>query len=220
MAARLATRGMDVWSTRGLGWVAPEQGFSGLQMLLTHGVTHGAVLSIDWRQFLKSGPGVSDWFRLVSPSSRTAHAVSPATAPKHDSLDAWRAAPAGHRRSLIIESLAAHARAVLGLDPSIGLDERMALKEVGLDSLMAVEMRNVLTRSVGRSLPATLLFDYPTIDALATYLMRVLELEARPAASPPAADGEARAALAELSDAEAEAQLLAELESGSPGNKE
>ena len=43
---------------------------------------------------------------------------------------------------------------------------------------MAVELSNSLARSGGQSLPATLLFDYPTLDALATYLARVWRLEA------------------------------------------
>ena len=54
------------------------------------------------------------------------------------------------------------------------------LDELGLDSLLAIELRNALARSLGRSLPATLLFDYPTLDALTDYVMcDVLALERR-----------------------------------------
>ena len=81
---------------------------------------------------------------------------------------------------------------------------------------MAVELRNVLVRLGGLSLPATLLFDYPHLDALTSYLYRAWGLDfdavsdqAAAAGSAPADDG-----LADLSDAEAETLLLAELANG------
>ncbi len=76
------------------------------------------------------------------------------------------------------------------------------MRELGLDSLIAVELRNLL--GVGlelpRTLPATLAFDYPTVEALTIYLESELFPE-QPTAS-----------VADLSDEEAEALLLAELD--------
>ncbi len=58
------------------------------------------------------------------------------------------------------------------------LPNNKPLNELGLDSLMAIELCNGLGNALGRTLPATLLYDYPTVEVLARYLSRsVLGLE-------------------------------------------
>jgi acyl carrier protein len=104
--------------------------------------------------------------------------------------------------------------AVLALDPSEPIAPDQPLDALGLDSLIAVELRNALGEAVGATLPATLLFDYPTIEALTGHLAdEVLGLEApeQGAATDRPDEGapEDLSELDELSDDEAQ-ELLAE----------
>ena len=76
------------------------------------------------------------------------------------------------KRRQILESMVRDAVThVLKISPS-RLDPRKALGEMGLNSLMAMELRNRLETALGRSLSATLAWNYPTVDALVQHLAR------------------------------------------------
>jgi acyl carrier protein len=214
MAADMAAHGRDSWSTRGLRWIDAQQGFARLERLLREGATHTAVLPIDWHRFLSRLPqGVdASFFDPVSVQRATGVPVSSSAAATPQSA-VWRALPESQRRAAVLGHLREQALQVLGIGTSAAIDARTPLKAFGLDSLMAVELRNLLTRSIGIPLPATLLFDHPSLDAITAYLSRKLDLvNAEP--PPPGAGPQAREreAMAGLSEDEAEAQLLAELD--------
>jgi acyl carrier protein len=216
MAASAVSRGTDSWEERGLSSMKPSDAFPRLERLLRSGATHAAVLPIDWQRFaskLRSG-GERAYFSAVIPQLAQAPAGEVAQG-QDGRLEQWKAAPESERRSLLTAHLHERALSVLGLDPATRLDLRAPLKDAGLDSLMAVELRNALVRSIGHSLPATLLFDYPSLDQLAAYLMKTLKLA--PQSAPFTSAAVVAAGVAALTDAEAEAQLLAELE-GSAGS--
>ena len=67
---------------------------------------------------------------------------------------------AGERERLLLELVRSTAATVLSASVESVEPER-PLRELGLDSLMAVELRNRLASLLGKRLPATLLFDYP-----------------------------------------------------------
>jgi acyl carrier protein len=93
-------------------------------------------------------------------------------------------------------------------------DARQGFADLGVDSLMAVDLKNRLARDLGLALPATLAFDHPDAERLARFLLGRLAPVEKPAAAAPAAPVPALGVseISELSEAEVEALLLKKLE--------
>jgi malonyl CoA-acyl carrier protein transacylase/SAM-dependent methyltransferase len=146
---------------------------------------------------------------------------APAALPEAEALQAALAtALPAERTDLLVAFVRQSIAHVLRLRDWQSLKRNQPLLDLGFDSLMAVELRNVLRQGLAlpRKLPATLLFDHPSIAAIAAYLEKMLD-EGAPAAVAVASLEPAGAAaestgmddLALLSDAEVEALLLKKL---------
>ena len=117
------------------------------------------------------------------------------------------------RRELLIDFVRAEAAAVLGAGGEAEVAQDVGLFEMGMDSLMSVELRRRLERGAARKLPSTLTFNYPNVGALAGFLERELTPSLAPsaAAAQSATTAPSTDNLDELSDEELEMRLLARL---------
>ncbi|WP_455712995.1 SDR family NAD(P)-dependent oxidoreductase, partial [Streptomyces phaeochromogenes] len=97
--------------------------------------------------------------------------------------------PPAERERTLTELVARQAAAVLGHRRGTAADPHRPFRELGFDSLAAIELRNALGAATGLRLPATLIFDHPTPIALARHLA---------AETAPGEEGGGRPVLAEL----------------------
>ncbi|MBP8532279.1 type I polyketide synthase [Streptomyces sp. MK37H] len=127
---------------------------------------------------------LSGLVRAGAPAKRTASAGEE---PGADSDWAARLAglSAADQHHRLVELVRGHVASVLGHGTPEAIEPDRAFKELGFDSLTALELRNRLQSASGLQLPASLVFDHPTLDATARFLRDRLAPD-EGAAAPPA----------------------------------
>ncbi|HEX3850494.1 MAG TPA: beta-ketoacyl reductase [Polyangiaceae bacterium] len=167
---------LDRLAAQGLAALTAEQSLLALQRLLESGATQAAVMAVDWKRYVERVTrGKRPAFLAEVAGGAVAAAPAgarTAEAAKGDSLRQQLAeAVPSRRKPLVAAFVRERALRALGVDPAKPVDPRTPLGDLGLDSLLAVDLRNTLGSALGKPLPATLLFDHPSIEALTDYLL-------------------------------------------------
>ena len=196
---------------QGVGVMTPAEGIAALECALESGQAQVAAAVIDWERLRGRRAGAAGHSLLTDVLGVAEAPAAPAGPGLRQRL---AEAPAARRAPLLVAHVAARVTRVLGLGDG-ALDLRRPLNELGLDSLMAVELRNQLKvdLELGTPLTATLVFDHPTVEAIAEFLVRdVLALTpALEAATPEPAPVDAIGQIEQLSDDEVDRLFAARL---------
>ena len=178
----------------GIGVISPTAGLRVLDVVMRGDAPHVTALPVDWarlREHRHPRNGRRYLDRVASADVRAPGHTGAASsrAPSGVDLEALRAAPPARRHAVMLAFAGEHAARVLSAPSAQAIDVGQPLNELGLDSLMAVELRNRLSRGLRleRSLPATLVFDHPTLDAIARFLVTTLLPDGAAAAPAPPA---------------------------------
>ncbi|MGW1072773.1 SDR family NAD(P)-dependent oxidoreductase, partial [Streptomyces sp. NPDC002537] len=176
----------------GIHEMAPERAAAALQHVLDRDETTAVLIDLRWDRFAPvfHAKRPTSLFTEIPAAVRALAAPhgtgadDPATGGGGpDGLRARLAGlSAGEQRHELLEVVRSHAGVVMGhvtLDENArdAIDPSRPFRELGFDSLMAVELRNRIGATTGLTLPTSLVFDFPTPEAVAEHLRREMGLD-------------------------------------------
>ncbi|MEV4054641.1 type I polyketide synthase [Amycolatopsis sp. NPDC049688] len=177
--------GEELLRRRGLRPLDPELGLRALLQAAGLGETTVVVADVDWARFAPS---------YAAARSRPLMAELPEFDAGEDTgvrgsaelTTRLAALPAPERRRVLLDVVRARAAAVLGHDGAGAIEPARPFKDLGFDSLTAVELRTALAAETGLALPSTLVFDHPTPADLTDRLLGEVFGDDAPEPAPPA----------------------------------
>ena len=164
MAAAL---GEQRWNAVGIRSILPPQGMQAFGQLLNLKATQISVFSVNWQKFLAQFAGYGQP-QFLSEIARETQGTQQEQHPLQEQL---KETPSKQRKTVLIKSIQSEVAGALGLESSQLPGMQVGFFEMGMDSLMALEFKNRLQASLGQTLSSTLTFEYPTIEAVADYIL-------------------------------------------------
>jgi amino acid adenylation domain-containing protein len=156
MAAAVGPATLWRWRQQGQFLLDPDSGMRSLGRAMCQAYPQVAVIASDWA--------------LVGAARRTLPSLLRDLLPQDADTTAMPQAGQAARVVDLHAVIEAAVRKVTGTRAATRLDRQLPLHEIGLDSLMAMELRNELCGNTGLRLSPTMVFDYPTIDAIAGHI--------------------------------------------------
>ncbi|MFZ5894824.1 MAG: bifunctional LLM class flavin-dependent oxidoreductase/SDR family oxidoreductase [Myxococcota bacterium] len=202
----------------GLKGISNRDGMDLLGHVLSAGIRERWVLAADWARLFESDFLIADKPLFSALVSREAlDEAGQLLKRRAEFVSGLMPLPSKVRHQRLVAELRDLVVEVMRLEPA-SVDWRRGLFDMGMDSLMALELKTKLQNHVGLSISATLAFDYPTVDAIAGYLEAQLfsaqhsvPESGRASQSDPVSMTELQ--LDALDEEQLEAALLAKLES-------
>ncbi|MFG2676368.1 type I polyketide synthase [Streptomyces sp. NPDC048445] len=172
----------DSLNWHGLAAMAPRTAIAGLRQVMADDEEFLAIGDVDWDAFTPAYTATRPRPLIEGiPEARAVLEGDPGTEGDHSRTteantlrERLRPLSAEDRETALRDLVRAHAATVLGHTSPDAIEEGRPLRDLGFDSLLAVELRNALTTATGLKLATTLVFDHPNVTRLAQHLHATL----------------------------------------------
>lgn len=163
---------------QGLGALDPDQGFAILAKLMQTDWEQAMVQELDWTRFPRNFYSGEPPALLadIKISSRGQARLSQPARRRANLFSAWSSLPKDEQKARLQRFLQERIAAVLKVKDPDRISPRKPLFDAGLDSIMAIELQQDLERALGRDLRQTLVFDFPSVEAMAGHLGELMGL--------------------------------------------
>ncbi|SOR83526.1 type I polyketide synthase [Streptomyces chartreusis] len=169
----------------GMRTLDPETGLAALHQAVRHDETFVAVADLDWQRFAETYHAARPRPLIAEiPEARRAEEEPAAEQGPAPLARLVAETSAARGPAVLFEALCTEVAAVLGHTTVAEFDRELPFGDLGFDSLTGVELRNRLAAATGLSLPTTLVFDHPTLGALAEFLLGRLQPQQAEEAAP------------------------------------
>ncbi|MGB3298648.1 MAG: L-histidine N(alpha)-methyltransferase, partial [Phormidesmis sp.] len=179
---------------RGIGAIAPKQGLQALAKILAQPeLAQIGVIPIDWPQLQQQGIKDDLFFSNFAEKSveeynnqQSQKNISESNLTNSDNwLPQLTALPQRRRVAFLTQKLQAEIAKVLDLPAHKRVEPTASFFDMGMDSLMSVELKNQLDIKLGQPIASTVIFEYPTVQSLADYLVAATSQPSEPEPDPP-----------------------------------
>ncbi|NEQ72619.1 MAG: type I polyketide synthase [Okeania sp. SIO2C9] len=178
MAARLAVEHQNRIQASGISEIAPKEGMYALDLLLRNQLAREqvGVIAAKWSV-------LAEHLSSIKKSSLLRELLQKEELAEHDTLKQkvkveilakLETASLEERQEILTEHIRGQVTQVLGLSSSQLPELNLGFMEMGMDSLMAVELKNRLQNQLGINLPETIAIEYPTIMKLSLYVEELM----------------------------------------------
>ncbi len=167
MINSLDTEAQNRIAKEGIEILTSKRALQILETLLTQQINQVAVFPVDWKRFLQYKPH-NTLYERFKPKIETV------TTPRSKFLQYLATIPKEEQVTVFLEHIKTQVAKVLGFNDPEYIDIEENFGDLGMDSLMAVELKNQLQASLDTNIPLSLTFDYPTVESLSNYLFSMI----------------------------------------------